>query len=71
MGGVNYIAKYAMGIYFSQRLTASVLYTTGVSKYLRMNKGSFYDCVIIWGLSFVLCWLLSLIPIKFAKRSVC
>ena len=70
-GGVNFIAKYTMGIYFTQRLIASILYTTGLYSFFRMVKGSFYDCIIIWILSFIICYLLSLIPVKFIKQCVC
>ncbi len=67
---IHGIAKYTMAIYFMHRLTATLLYKTGLSNILHMHPGSLWDCGIIFLLSLLSAWLIGKIPVKWVRASV-
>ena len=64
------LSRYTMGIYFCQRLVASILYETRLSSILHMRPNSMYDCVLIFLFSYLLVFIMNKIPISWIKKSV-
>lgn len=67
---ISGISKHTMAIYFMHRLTAALLYNTGLAEMLHMTKGSIYDCLIIFFVSLTVAVGASRIPIKWVKISM-
>lgn len=63
------ITKYTLGIYCSHRLVAFFVYNILGDVWWVSDK-TFRHCILIYVISFVFCWLLSKVPLKYIKDIV-
>lgn len=62
---INFMAKYSMGIYFVHWVVGDMINILWM-KIFGINN-TFTECFVIYGVSFALCFLISLIPNKYIK----
>ena len=66
---IKLIASTTMATYYIHRMVGTIIYNSALEKSLNMTKGSFYDCVIIFGMCITMSLILRNIPIGFVKKS--
>lgn len=65
---ISLITKYTLGIYCAHKLVGSIGYSLLTSCGFPTYK--FHQCIIIYIVSFFICWILSIIPCKWIKNIV-
>ena len=70
------VSKYCMGVYCIHLLLGQLVFdfvfkgTKTATKYGELRIFTVVQCIVVWVLSYVLCWLIAKIPVKFFKRVV-
>ena len=67
---IKEVSKYTLGIYFIHRMTGTIIYSSRLQEHLRMRPGSLYDCIVIFGVSLAIIWVIYKIPFKWIKASM-
>ena len=62
------ISKRTMGVYFAHRLIISLLYVTKFNTFLHIKDGSFISSIFVFIVTYIIVFLLSLIPSKTLKK---